>query len=124
MLPLGDRFTGLCRAVPDQPCAPREADLSACNLGYAREGCARFPRGDGPDAVRFTVAAAGAASLRLYYVLERDHHPYAHGPLEYLLPSGPFLALPQGEAFGDAFASQARAYAASYLRRTFAAASL
>jgi len=119
MLPLGDRWNGLCRAVPGQPCTPADSDLSVCNLGYARESCPRFPQSGVPDAVRFTIMADSQSSLRLYYVVERDHHPYTHGPLECTLPSGNFASLPHD----DVFAAQARAYVASYQRRKFAAGS-
>ena len=84
MLPLGDAWTGICRAVPDQPFLPGDSLLDAfCNLGYARGHCPRFPAGHGPDAVRFTIVSDDGAALRLYYVLERDHRPFAHGPLEF-----------------------------------------
>ena len=79
--------------------------------------CARFPGGDGPDAVRFTVQAADEARLRLYYVVERDHHPYAHGPLEFRRALGTLVNPPEGELLGR----QALAYARSYLLRKAAA---
>jgi len=113
MLPLGDLWAGTCRASPDAPWQPGDAILRPlCNLGYARETCGRFPTGDGPDAVRFTVLAAGP-SLRLYYVVERDHRPFAHGPLEYSPASGSLVQPPEGEIL----ARQAAAYAESILRR-------
>jgi hypothetical protein len=114
MLPLGDAWDGVCRAAPDLPWEPDESTLlSYCNMGYARGCCARFPLGDGPDAARFTISAGGPETLRVYYVLERDHHPWSHGPLEFSRA---------GEAFADQPASQAtlglaRAYVGSYLRR-------
>src|SRR5580698_3348897 len=84
MLPLGDAWDGVCHANPDSPCEPDEITLlSHCNMGYARGCCARFPAGDGPDAARFTIAADGPGTLRIYYVLERDHHPWSHGALEF-----------------------------------------
>lgn len=114
MLPLGDAWTGFCRAVPDQPFRPDDSLLDPfCNLGYARGHCARFPADDGPDAVRFTIVSDDGASLRLYYVLERDHRPFAHGPLEFSVAQNE-LATP---AEGGLTSLQARAYAASYLRR-------
>jgi hypothetical protein len=116
MLPLGDEWAGLCRAEPAAPAQPDDA--SWCNLGYARGACPRFPAGDGPDAVRFTVRAADDAGLRLYYVVERDHHPFAHGPLEYSLASGALVNPPHGEGLGR----QALAYVRSYFRRKAAAA--
>jgi hypothetical protein len=113
MLPLGDSWTGVCCADPAQPWQPDEAVMRPlCNLGYARGQCAHFPSGDGPDAVRFTVSRDDGASLRLYYVIERDHHPFAHGPLEYSLAARRFVALPPG----GAVTAQAQAYVSSYLR--------
>ena len=114
MLPLGDQWAGVCRAAPDSPCRPGETTLRPlCNLGYARGACARFPPGEGPDAVRFTVRAADGAAVHLYYVVERDHHPFAHGPLEYSLASKSLVAPPPSENLNR----QAQAYVESYLRR-------
>ncbi len=110
MLPLGDAWTGICRAVPDQPWQPDHATLGrCCNLGYARGHCARFPRDDGPDAVRFAVSGDDGATVQLYYVIERDHHPFAPGPLEHTSAGVPEAS--------PLLARQAQAYAQSYLRR-------
>ena len=115
ILPLGERWAGVCRAVPDLPWQPDEAVLARlCNLGYARGACARFPSGEGPDAVRFTVSRDEGASLQIYFVVERDHHPFAHGPLHYSVAGGAFANPPAG----DTMNRQAQAYAESYLRRT------
>jgi len=115
MLPLGDAWTGICRAVPDDLFRPDDSTLDTfCNLGYARGRCARFPADHGPDAVRFTIVSNEGAVLRLYYVLERDHRPFAHGALEFSVAQNE-LTTP---AEGALTAAQARAYAASYLRRT------
>jgi hypothetical protein len=110
MLPLGGVWDGLCRAVPGEPWQPDRATLQPfCNLGYARGSCARFPSGDGPDAVRFAVAGDDGATVRLYHVMERDHHPFAHGPLDHLDgPAGNLSPL---------LARQAGAYISSYRRR-------
>jgi len=125
MLPLGDAWDGDCRANPDSPCEPDEITLlSYCNMGYARGCCARFPPGDGPDAARFTIAADGAAdgtadgpdgpeTLRVYYVLERDHHPWSHGPLEFSR-TGSAAA---NQSASEATLGLARAYVASSLPR-------
>jgi hypothetical protein len=115
LLPLGDAWTGLCQASPAAAWEPEDALLQTqCALGYARGVCPRFPADDtGPDAVRFSIEGDDGASLRLYYVLERDHLPFAHGPLEYSLHSGRFAcALAPG-----IFSRQAEAYIQSYLRR-------
>jgi hypothetical protein len=114
MLPLGDLWEGLCRADPDVAWEPDETTLlSFCNMGYARGGCDRFPAGDGPDAARFTIAGNDAAGLHLYYVLERDHRPWSHGPLEFSPDGAAFLGPPTGETT----LRLARAYVESYLRR-------
>jgi len=112
MLPLGGRWRGMCRADAARAAEPDDGVRKTCNLGYARGVCARFPAGDGPDAVRFTVTRDEGDRLLLYYVIERDHHPFAHGPLEYVRATGA-LASPAG----DTLARQAQAYAESYLRR-------
>jgi hypothetical protein len=114
-LPLGDAWSGVCRAVAGEPRQPEEAQLRPlCYLGYARGRCDCFPANDsGPDAVRFTIASDDGASLGLYYVVERDHHPFAHGPLQYARSGNRFLQPPTGEIL----ARQAEAYVESYLRR-------
>ena len=113
-LPLGDEWVGLCRADPDTAREPDQAKLRMlCNIGYARGSCNRFPPKDGPDAARFTLLADNGATLRLYYVLERDHQPHAHGALQYAIDGEAVSPAPAG-----AWTSrQAVAYARSYLRR-------
>jgi hypothetical protein len=116
MLPLGGHWSGVCRSVPEpEPASqPNAATLrSLCNLGYARGACSRFPEGDGPDAVRFTISGDDGATLRLYYVVERNHHPFAHGPLTYSRALAAFTDPPANQTLGV----QAQAYVESYLRR-------
>jgi hypothetical protein len=121
MLPLGDSFSGHCCATPELLYQPDPAvSRDFCNLGYARGQCGHFPGGDGPDAVRFTISADQGGSLRLYYVLERDHHPFAHGPLEYSVGDAAFFPPPATSELDF----QARAYVASYLRRKAEASGL
>jgi hypothetical protein len=118
MLPLGDWWKGVCHAVPGAP----QADAGAagangcdtfCNLGYARGRCARFPEGEGPDAVRFTISSHESTAIHIYYVVERDHHPFAHGRLEYSPAAAGFVTAPDTATLER----QARAYVESYLRR-------
>jgi len=113
LLPLGDAWTGVCLAQPGDPVEPIEAQLSLCNLGYARGACPRFPSSDGPDAVRFAIAKDDGNYLQIYYVLERGHHPFDHGTVEYSRDVGAFQPALPATAFND----QAHAYVASYLRR-------
>ncbi len=99
---------------------PEPALLMAhCHLGYARGKCAHFPRNDaGPDAIRFAVSRHSGGSLDLYYVQEREHHPFAHGPLRYSITLRRFLQeAPHHILPGRIVARQAEAYVESYLRR-------
>jgi hypothetical protein len=115
LMPLGGTWTGTCHADPQRAVSPDESALHRlCNMGYARGVCPRFPAADpGPDAARFTLSSDDGATLRIYYVLERDHQPFAHGPLEFAVRERAFIALPAG----NLTARQAAAYAASYLER-------
>jgi hypothetical protein len=114
MLPLGDAWDGVCLAPAASPAPPDEVTLlTRCNMGYARGCCPRFPADDGPDAARFTISSDSAETLRLYFVLERDHLPWAHGPLEYSRKSDTFTA----PSASESTLQLARAYVASYLRR-------
>ena len=82
-LPLGDAWSGQCHADPEHPWQPGTETLyPLCNIGYARTRCVRFPEGDGPDSVRFAAAGEEGSTLRVYYAVERDHLPFAHGVLE------------------------------------------
>ncbi|HTX35162.1 MAG TPA: hypothetical protein VME43_09075 [Bryobacteraceae bacterium] len=114
MLPLGDAWSGLCHADPNAPWQPGAETLyPLCNIGYARTRCPRFPAGDGPDAVRFSIRAEEGPSLHLYYVVERDHLPFAHGALEYTRPEAELHPAPELAAVTPL----ARAYVSSYFRR-------
>jgi hypothetical protein len=114
MLPLGDWWKGVCHAVPG---APEEAGGTgcdtACNMGYARGACARFPEGPGPDAVRFTISSHESGVIGIYYAVERDHHPFAQGRLEYSPAANAWVTPPETALL----ARQAEAYVESYLRR-------
>ena len=114
MLPLGDWWKGMCHAAGEAPEGAGESWCdTACNLGYARGTCERFPEGPGPDAVRFTISSHEGAAIGIYYVVERDHHPYGQGRLEYW-PEAKAFATPPETAL---LARQAEAYVESYLRR-------
>jgi hypothetical protein len=114
LLPLGDCWEGVCHATADTPWQPEEAALRPmCNLGYARGNCSRFPENEGPDAVRFVIADDDGSRVKIYYVVERDHHPFAHGPLHFSRVPGEFDAAPSGEIL----TRQATAYVESYMRR-------
>jgi hypothetical protein len=112
-VPLGDSWSGVCRAAPESDWLPDANTLQQlCNFGYARQKCARVPAG-AADAVRFTISNDHDGLVGIYWVMEKDHLPFAHGPLEYSRAESGFLA-----AHPDARVSQqAQAYVSSYLRR-------
>ncbi len=114
MLPLGDSWTGICRADSSR-LVPRDESTvrRLCNLGYARGTCPSFPSNDGPDAVRFAIRNDDGAVLRIWYVVERDHHPFAHGYLDYSVEQQGLTT----HSAGEPLARQAEAYARSYLHR-------
>ena len=112
-MPLGDAWTGSCRATPSAECSPDPLTVqNLCNFGYAREKCGHFA-GEGPDAVRFGIAGDHDGLIRIYWVMEKNHLPFAHGPLEYSCADSAFHTVP----VDDCAARQAEAYVASYLRR-------
>jgi hypothetical protein len=114
MLPLGGDWSGACRADSEHPWLPDGATLRPlCNLGYARGICSRFPDDGGPDAVRFTISGDDGVTLRLYYVVERNHHPFAHGPLIWSHAIAAFAEPPASQTLQR----QACAYVESYLQR-------
>ncbi len=113
-LPLGDPYTGFCRADPMRETLPDRKTLQEfCNVGSAR-ACGRFPKESGPDAVRFSITSDQNGVLRIFFVRERDHATVDHGVMEFGIETGQFL---NGAAPGELLRSQARAYAESYLRR-------
>lgn len=111
-MPLGEAYSGTCRARPNEFHVPPEAHLrEACNCGYARAGCDRFPEGSAADAVRFSLAELNGGKLGVIYVLEKDHAPVSHGTLEFLV---------EADAFANAdldalLLRQARAFVRTYL---------
>jgi hypothetical protein len=112
-MPLGDQWSGICRAASGAEWQP-DADTSQrlCNFGYAREKCARVPAA-GSDAVRFGISHDQDGLIRIYWVMEKDHLPFAHGPLEYSRAEAAF----QPAHPDKCVAQQAQAYIAGYLRR-------
>ena len=81
-LPLGAAWRGRCKAPGSGLLQLGEAELEACNLGYAH-ACPRLPEERIADAVRFGVARRSAEKLVIHFVLERSHLPAGHGTLEY-----------------------------------------
>jgi hypothetical protein len=78
-LPLGDAFSGECRA-PGSNVQPNEIRMrEVCNLGYGRHGCEQFPSGAAADATRFHVAKDSGELINIRYVLEKDCWPSERG---------------------------------------------
>ena len=67
--------------------------------------------------MRFSVVSDDAAVVRICWVRERDHHPFAHGSLSYSLAGGCFLPATEGAPPPELVGRQAEAYVKSYLRR-------
>ena len=112
-MPLGDAWSGACRAQPETEWSPDPLTAQQfCNFGYARGKCARIPVA-GPDAVRFSITHDRDGLIRIYWVMEKDHMPYAHGPSEYSRADRSFRDLPADPCA----ARQAQAYLSDYLRR-------
>lgn len=111
---LGDCWAGACQS-PAGACEQVDEELvrRLCNSGYARDRCSRFPAGDGPDAVRFAIWRDDGASIAVRFAIERDHHPFAHGTLEYARGPAGFKEPPASALLEQ----EARAYIHSYLRR-------
>ena len=145
-LPLGDPYSGVCVAHPAEPFAApdeltrtpgaeeeasfpvgmevragpvrvsEETQRELCNCGYARGKCQQFPEDGVGDAVRFSITGVTGGLVKLVYVVEKNHAPIEHGPLEYI--DGQFLNGKTGEIpLGETLTAQARAFVESYLRR-------
>jgi hypothetical protein len=110
--PLGALHSGICRARPSEPVLPDPEILREyCNFGYARGQCRDFPEDGAPDAVRFGIAGEHAGLIRIHYVAERDHHPFAYALLEYDSASGQVITPTEQELT----LNQARTYIGHYL---------
>ena len=79
-LPLGAGWNGRCCASHDAMTPSDHALHQFCNLGNAA-ACPSLPRERDWDAVRFSVARAGAEQITLSYVCELGHAPVEHGKL-------------------------------------------
>jgi hypothetical protein len=111
-MPLGEPWSGICRAVPETEWLPdSNTQRRLCNFGYAREKCPRVPA-HAPDAVRFGISNDREGIIRIYWVMEKDHLPFGHGPLEYSRADAGFKT-PHPDA---CVTRQAQAYVGSYLR--------
>ena len=112
-LPLGDAYTGECRAEAN-PFQPDDTRMrQTCNVGYGRSCCERFPAASQADAVRFNIAADAGQLIRIQYIFEKDCWPQQHGMLECSVSAEKHLSGTEDELLR----SQAAAFVESYLRR-------
>ena len=102
-LPLGDAFSGECRA-PGNCAQPDETRIrEICNFGYGRDRCEHFPAASAADAIRFHVIKDSGKSIQIQYVFEKDCWPGEHGTVH--------------TSACATLQRQADAYRESYLRR-------
>ena len=112
-LPLGDPYSGECRAS-DAVYQPDETHIrEICNLGYGRSRCDRFPEASSRDAVRFNITQDAGELIRIQYVFEKDCWPEAHGVMECSASTGEVSEGPDDAVLKK----QAGAFVASYARR-------
>jgi hypothetical protein len=112
-LPLGDAYTGECRALGEASPPDEALIIDCCNMGYCRGRCPRFPSHSTADAVRFHIAYQTEAWIRIQYVFEKDCWPVLYGTAEFSIA---------GRAFSPELADkilrrQAEAFLESYWRR-------
>jgi len=81
-LPLAAGWRGSCHASGQETAPGDEVLREFCNLGNAT-ACPHLPAERDWDAVRFSVARAGAEQVVLWYVCERAHAPVEHGQLTF-----------------------------------------
>ena len=112
-LPLGDPYTGECRAGDEvfQPDERRQRQI--CNLGYGRSRCDHFPEQALTDAVRFHVAEDAGELIRIQYIFEKECWPQEHGVFECHSATGDLSSGPDALVLRK----QASAFVESYLRR-------
>ncbi len=103
--PLRNFWSGVCHAEPAQPFEQSDQNLlsECCNMGYARNKCARFPNASGPDAVRFTVVRDAGRMVVVSFAVEKNHLPRSEQSFAVSHPN-------------HLIEQQARAYLAGYLR--------
>ena len=112
-LPLGDAYSGECRAQESSFQPDEKTARQFCNLGYGRGGCERFPSNAEADAVRFHIAGEAAGLIRIQYIVEKDCWPREHGTFECSMPS---LELSGGVA-DEILRRQLVTFVESYRRR-------
>jgi hypothetical protein len=110
-LPLGDAFSGECRA-PGSNHQPDETRMrEVCNLGYGRHGCDQFPETSPTDAIRFHVAQDSGELINIQYVFEKDCWPAERGVFD-VSAGNKLSGIPD-----ETLRRQAQAFLETYLKR-------
>jgi hypothetical protein len=103
-LPLGDAFSGECRAPQSNVQSPAQPDerrlREVCNLGYGRHACEQFPAGSAADAIRFHVAKDEGELIHIQYIFEKDCWPGEHGDVAGLADE---TLRRQAQVFGESY---------------------
>jgi hypothetical protein len=102
-----DLYGGEC-AADTGALIPVDVLRQCCNTGYARDSCVRAAQSDA-DAFRFLIKANRDGVVDVAWSSERNHHPVAVGTLAVSCKIGATQTGP--------LESQARAYAAAYLKQ-------
>lgn len=103
-LPLGDAFSGECRAPGSIIQPDEERTRAVCNLGYGRYSCEQFPPGSPADAIRFHVLKDAGELIHIQYVFEKECWPAERGDFD-------------SATAGEILRRQAQVFRESYLRR-------
>lgn len=112
-LPLGDAYSGECRAQESSFQPDEKTARQLCNLGYGRGSCERFPGNAEADAIRFHIAGEAAGLVRIQYIVEKDRWPREHGTFECSMASQELFS----SVADETLRRQASAFVESYRRR-------
>jgi hypothetical protein len=100
-LPLGDAFSGECRAPGSSAPLEETHVREVCNVGYGRGRCDHFPALSAADAIRFHVASDAGELIKIQYVFEKDCWPAGHGEIDFA--AAPSTLRRQAEAFLESY---------------------
>jgi len=112
-LPLGDPYSGECRAHGAAYHPDESTIREVCNVGYGRGRCDRLPENAAADAIRFNVSADEGELIHIQYIVEKECWPKEHGSFECSSKSMQLAGAPADEILQR----QASAFLESYVRR-------
>ena len=117
-MPLGEIYGGECSADAGA-LIPIDTLRHCCNFGYAAAQCERARRAHA-DAARYLIKSDREGVVEVAWSVEKNHHPVAVGTLLIGTADAPSSKPDHCEPIdrSEPIDLQARAAAASYLRRT------